>query len=76
MNYTISKSAFKPKALEYLRLVETNKKPLIITHFGKPVAKIIPHSVTATSSAHQLLGSVINYNQPTAPVEVTWEVNQ
>lgn len=40
--FTVSKSQFKPRALEYLRQVEKEKKPLTITHAGRPVVKVVP----------------------------------
>lgn len=43
MKKAVSKSEFKPKALEFLRKVQNEKKELIITDRGKPVLKIIPY---------------------------------
>ena len=40
MEHRISKSKFKPRALEYFREVEKTGKALIITDHGKPVLKI------------------------------------
>ena len=76
MKTTISKSTFKPKALEYLRLVETKKQPLTITHFGKPVVTIIPHKTEAASSASQLKGSVVSYQDPFYPVVESWNAQK
>ncbi len=42
MDNTVSKSQFKPKALEFFREIEKTGKPLIITDRGKPVLKIVP----------------------------------
>lgn len=74
MLQTISKSQFKPQVLEYLREVEKLNKPLIITHAGKPVVKVIPYSETAKDVLQALRGTVIEYKQPTKPVaEKEWE---
>lgn len=74
MQTTVSKSQFKPQALEYLRLVEKTKKPLIITHAGKPVVQVIPYAISTTSILTSLRGSVISYKDPTEPVGVEdWE---
>lgn len=74
MQQMVSKSQFKSQALEYLRNVETNKKPLIITHFGKPVIKIVPYSEKAEDKLKELRNTVVFYKKPNAPVGVEdWE---
>jgi prevent-host-death family protein len=76
MKYTtLSKSEFKPKALFYLRQVQQNKKPLIITHNATPVAKIIPYDDTDTSILDELRGTVQSYSDPFEPVGLeSWGV--
>lgn len=44
MEQMVSKSRFKPQALEYFRQVEKSGEPLIITDRGKPVLKVLPYS--------------------------------
>lgn len=75
MQQIISKSQFKPQALEYLRRVEKLKKPLIITHLGKPVVKIIPFSEKVKDKLKALRNTVVFFKQPTQPVGLDdWEV--
>ena len=68
---TVSKSQFKAQALEYLRMVEKQKTPLIITHAGKPVAKVIPYKENQESDQEAILkslrGNVLKYEDPTEP---------
>lgn len=66
----VSKAEFKPKALEYLRLVEHQKLPLIISHRGKPVVKLVPvtEAEKPADDLKSLRGSVIEYKLPLAPV--------
>ena len=73
---TVSKSQFKPKALEYFRLVEKKKKTLVITHNKKPIAKIIPYEEENDEEIlKQLRGTVTYYKNPTQPVGAEdWEV--
>ncbi|OGG27341.1 hypothetical protein A2960_00030 [Candidatus Gottesmanbacteria bacterium RIFCSPLOWO2_01_FULL_39_12b] len=74
MQTLISKSQFKPKVLEYLRLVEKLDQPLTITHEGKPVVQVVPYQIT-TDLTKELIGSVIRYEDPTKPVPLNeWEV--
>ena len=74
---TVSKSQFKAQALEYLRLVQTQKQPLIITHAGKPVIKVTPYQEESNSEAilQSLRGTVLKYEDPTEPVGLDdWEM--
>ena len=73
----ISKSQLKAQLLEYLRILEKDKKPLIITHGGKPVAKITAYKEDQEEVLLSLRGSVIFYKDPTKPVgDKSWEVLQ
>lgn len=74
MPQIISKSQFKPQVLEYLRHVEKTKNPLIITHDGKPVIKVIPYSEKPEDLLKELRGSIVKYIAPTKPVDQKeWE---
>jgi len=72
---TISKSEFKPKALEYLRLVEKGKKSLIITHNKRPIARVVPYEQKSDGLIlKELKGSLIYYKDPTKPAGLSdWE---
>lgn len=75
MTKTISKSQFKPQVLEYFRMIEKSKKPLIITHDGKPTIKISAYNEDKDSQLAELKSSVVQYTQPTKPVGINdWEV--
>lgn len=70
MQQTVSKSQFKAQALEYLREVEKGKQPLIITHAGKPVVKVIPYKEEVKSPEEilkSLRGTLIRYDDPDEP---------
>lgn len=69
MQQFISKSQFKAQALEYLREVEKHKESLIITHAGKPVAKVIPFQEEDKDKTIRasLKGSVLYYKDPNEP---------
>ncbi len=70
----VSKSQFKPHALEYFRQVQRTKRALIITEHGDPVLKIVPYSVEPQKALKALRGSVLKYEKPTEPVAVEdWE---
>jgi prevent-host-death family protein len=71
---TLSKSQFKPRALEYFRRVERTGQEIIITDHGRPVAKIVPYKVDPAQALRSLRGTVIEYRDPTEPVGLEdWE---
>lgn len=77
MQQIVSKSQFKAQALEFLRGVETQKQPLVITHNGKPVAKVIPYQEELDQEAilKSLRGTLVYYKDPTEPVGLEdWEM--
>jgi antitoxin (DNA-binding transcriptional repressor) of toxin-antitoxin stability system len=69
MEQMVSKSQFKPKSLEYFRLIEETGETLVITDRGRPVLKVIPYTDTAGSDERLkiLRNSVMQYDNPTEP---------
>nr|WP_277625593.1 type II toxin-antitoxin system Phd/YefM family antitoxin [Burkholderia stabilis] len=63
----VSKSEFKTRALEYLQLVETSGKNLIVTEHGRPVLEIRPYHPRDSRSLHILRGTVVHYDDPLDP---------
>ena len=69
MAETVSKSRFKPRALEYFRKVEESGEELVITDNGRPVLKIVPYRSAAGREARSALrGTVRRYERPLEPV--------
>lgn len=74
METAISKSQFKPRALEYFRKVELTGEELVITDHGRPVVKIVPYPGAGPDPLEELRHSVIRYDAPTEPVGLEdWE---
>jgi prevent-host-death family protein len=74
MSRTVSKSQFKPRALNFFREVEQTGKEIIITDRGKPVLKLVPYTEDPEIWLKPLRGTVKSYKQPTEPVsEAEWE---
>ena len=77
MEDMISKSQFKPRALEYFREVEKTGKELIISDRGKPVLKIVPYTENSEDALKALRDTVVEYVDPTEPVGLEdWEALQ
>ncbi len=74
MEHIISKSQFKPRALQYFREIEKTGKTLVISDRGKPVLKIVPYVEDPEEALKALRNTVIKYEDPTEPVGLEdWE---
>jgi len=74
VSHVISKSKFKPRALQYFREVEETGEELIITDHGKPVAKIVPYKSAPEMLLKTLRDTVVKYENPLEPVgDDEWE---
>ena len=72
---TVSKSAFKARALELFREVERTGRELVVTDRGRPVIKVVPFHADEAGGIMALRDTVVRYNAPTEPVgEDEWEV--
>jgi antitoxin (DNA-binding transcriptional repressor) of toxin-antitoxin stability system len=77
MERMISKSQFKPRSLEYFRLIEESGETLIITDRGKPVLKVMPYTANTEDQLKVLRSSVLKYDEPTQPVALEdWKALQ
>ena len=77
MEKIISKAGFKPKALEYFRLVEETGIDLVITDRGRPVVKITSYVPREKAAVKALRRSVLRYDDPTEPIAVdAWEAGK
>jgi prevent-host-death family protein len=74
LSNTVSKAAFKARALEILRRVQATGEPVIITDRGRPVLRLEPYFGDDEAVLASLRGSVVAYVDPTEPVEpAAWE---
>lgn len=73
MSKRISKSKFKPRALEYFREVEKTGQELVITDHGRPTVKIVPYREPESALA-ELRDTLLRYDDPLEPVALEdWE---
>lgn len=74
MGRTLSKSQFKPRALEHFREVERTGEELIITDRGRPVLKIVPYEQNPAVALSGFRGLIRRYDDPLEPVgQDDWE---
>lgn len=70
----VPKSRFKPRAFEYFRLVEQQRRQILVTDHGRPVARISPVDRAEEPGLDELRGLVVKYLDPHEPVAVEdWE---
>jgi len=75
MTVQVSKSRFKARALEFFRQIETSGEPVVVTDNGRPTLEVRPYKPISRPPLEVLRGSVLRYDNPTAPVaEEDWEV--
>lgn len=73
----VPKSAFKPKAFEYFRVVEEKGEPLIVTDHGRDAVRIEPVGDKSGGSKDALRGAILRYDEPEEPVgERAWEAGR
>jgi prevent-host-death family protein len=72
---TISKTKFKPKTFEYLRRVEKAGETVVVTDHGRPVAEVVPYGRSARNALEAMRGLVLEFHDPTAPVDETWDAD-
>lgn len=74
MEHMVSKSRFKPKALEFFRQIQESGQELIITDHAKPVLKIVPYREKTLDVLTELRNSIRRYDDPLEPVaQNDWE---
>ncbi|ABK11545.1 conserved hypothetical protein [Burkholderia cenocepacia HI2424] len=72
----VSKSEFKARALEHLRLIEASGEDLIVTDHGKPTLEIRPYRSREAQPLDILRGSVMRYDNPLDPIaKEDWETS-
>ena len=72
----VSKSRFKPRALNFFREVEQTGKEIIITDRGKPVLKVVSYREKPEIWLKSLRGTVKRYKKPTDPLTEDWKALQ
>ena len=73
----VSKSAFKAKALEYFRRVETSGQSVVVTDHGKPTLEVRRYRAVDRNPLDVLRNSAVRYDNPTDPVaEEAWEATK
>ena len=73
MALTVSKSRFKPKALEYFRKVQETGEEIVLTDHGKPVLRISVYKPDPAAALKSLRNTVVRFTDPLQPTGEEWD---
>ena len=73
MQTTIAAGEFKAKCLKLLDQVAAERKTLVITKHGKPVAQVVPAPAEEETLFGSMKGSVLYMGDIILPIDVEWE---
>lgn len=66
-------AVFKARCLELMDRVQAEGGEIVITKYGRPVAKLVPASPDAPRGFGALRGSIVSYGDLVSPVDERWE---
>ncbi len=70
---TIPAGVFKAKCLQIMDEVAATREPVIVTKFGKPVAKLVPIAEKKFDIIGAMRGSVLWEGDIISPIDVEWD---
>ncbi len=73
---TMPAGQFKAKCLKVLDEVAQTREPVIVTKFGKPVARLVPIQDAWIELRGAMRGSVLWEGDIISPLDVEWEANR
>jgi prevent-host-death family protein len=76
MNNQIAAGEFKAKCLALLDEVHRQRKELVITKRGKPVAKLVPIIAGPPSFIGSMRGTMEIVGDIVSPIDVKWEADE
>jgi prevent-host-death family protein len=75
MSESIGAGEFKAKCLKLLDEVQRQRKQVVITKRGKPVAKLVPITERSASFIGSMRGTMEILGDIVSPIEVKWEAD-
>ena len=67
---------FKARCLELLDRVRQDRRPLVVTKHGKPVARVLPYEEEPAPIFGWLRDTVIEYGDIISPIGEPWEADE
>jgi prevent-host-death family protein len=66
---------FKTHCLQLIEQVRQERGEVVITRYGRPVAKLVPYEEAPVSMIGYLAGSVTEYGDLISPIEEAWDAD-
>jgi prevent-host-death family protein len=70
---TVSVGKFKTHCLSLLNEVAKTHESLVLTKYGKPVARVVPFSSDSDSGENPLKNSIVFEKDLIDPIDLEWE---
>jgi prevent-host-death family protein len=71
----VSAADFKTHCLRLIDQVRQGRTEVVVTRYGKPVAKLVPYDEERMSIFGHLAGSVASYGDLVSPIDEAWDAD-
>jgi prevent-host-death family protein len=71
----VSAAEFKTHCLRLIDEMLQGRGEVVVTRYGKPVARLIPYEEENVSIFGHLAGSVLSYDDLVSPIDEEWEAD-
>lgn len=71
----IPAAEFKTHCLRLIETVRQERTEVVVTRYGKPVARLVPYAETASAVFGHLAGTVLEHGDLVSPTDETWEAD-
>ena len=71
----ITAADFKARCLQLIEQVREGPGKIVITRYGKPVARLIPYEEKPVSIFGHLSGTIVSHGDLVSPIDETWEAD-
>ncbi|HSU16769.1 type II toxin-antitoxin system Phd/YefM family antitoxin [Longimicrobium sp.] len=71
----VSAADFKAQCLRLIEAVRQGQREVVVTRYGKPVAKLVPYPDETMSFIGHLKGTVVSHGDIVSPIGEEWEAD-
>jgi prevent-host-death family protein len=71
----VSAGEFKTHCLRLIEQVERERGEVVVTRYGRPVARLVPYEAAPAPLLGHMAGSVSRYGDIVSPVDEAWEAD-
>jgi prevent-host-death family protein len=71
----VSAGDFKTRCLQLIEQVRQERTEVVVTRYGKPVARLVPYEAAPVSAVGHLAGTVLSYGDLVSPLDDAWDAD-